>query len=129
MNIDRERAAFEWWASDEGENPQATERIGGCYKLSQIQSYWMAWQARAALQVECDALAEASSAALSEIEEIMQEAYNSAYPVCCGRPGQECCGSPAPEWSEVDQRTMDRLGHHQRALNSALATYREQGGD
>ena len=51
MNTEQERAAFEWWASDEGENPQAVERVGECYKLAQIQSYWMAWQAgRAALQ-------------------------------------------------------------------------------
>lgn len=56
MNIERERAAFEWWASDEGESPQATERVGGCYKLAQIQSYWMAWQARAARRDECEKL-------------------------------------------------------------------------
>lgn len=50
MNTEQERAAFEWWASDEGENPRAVERVGECYKLAQIQSYWMAWKARAALQ-------------------------------------------------------------------------------
>ena len=50
VNNEQERAAFEWWASDEGESPQAEERVGECYKLAQIQSYWMAWQARAALQ-------------------------------------------------------------------------------
>lgn len=49
MNIERERAAFEWWASDEGESPRAVERVGECYKLAQIQSHWEAWQARAAL--------------------------------------------------------------------------------
>lgn len=52
MNIERERAAFEWWASDEGESPRAVERVGECYKLAQIQSYWIAWQARAALQLQ-----------------------------------------------------------------------------
>lgn len=51
MNIERERAAFEWWASDEGKNLRAKERVGECYKLAQIQSYWMAWKARAALQL------------------------------------------------------------------------------
>ncbi|MGU5162784.1 hypothetical protein [Pseudomonas aeruginosa] len=44
-----ERAAFEYWASDEGLYPKAVERAGNCYKLAQTQSYWMAWQARAAL--------------------------------------------------------------------------------
>lgn len=44
-----ERAKFEYWASDEGIYPKAVERYGNCYKLAQTQSYWMAWQARAAL--------------------------------------------------------------------------------
>lgn len=44
-----ERAAFEYWASDEGIYPKAVERSGNCYKLAQTQSYWMAWQARASL--------------------------------------------------------------------------------
>lgn len=74
-------------------------------------------------------LVEAAEAALGEIEGIMQEAYNSAYPVCCGRPGSECCGSPEPEWEEADQRMMDRLEPHQKALREALAAHRKQGGD
>lgn len=44
-----ERAAFEAWASDDGEFPKAVERSGHGYKLMQTQTYWMAWQARAAL--------------------------------------------------------------------------------
>lgn len=44
-----DRAAFEWWASDEGESPKAVERAGHGYSLAQIQGYWIAWQARAAL--------------------------------------------------------------------------------
>lgn len=44
-----ERAAFEAWASDDGEFPKAVERSGHGYKLTQTQTYWMAWQARAAL--------------------------------------------------------------------------------
>ncbi len=52
MTTEQERAAFEWWASDEGESPRSVERAGECYKLAQIQSYWMAWQARAALQAQ-----------------------------------------------------------------------------
>ena len=44
-----ERAAFEYWASDDGETPTAVERAGHGYRLAQIQTYWVAWQARAAL--------------------------------------------------------------------------------
>lgn len=44
-----ERAAFEHWASDDGETPTAVERAGHGYRLAQIQTYWVAWQARAAL--------------------------------------------------------------------------------
>lgn len=50
-NID-ERAAFEHWASDDGETPTAVERAGHGYRLAQIQTYWVAWQARAALSVK-----------------------------------------------------------------------------
>jgi hypothetical protein len=75
---------------------------------------------------DVEALVEAAEAALGEIEVIMQEAYNSAYPVCCGRPGSECCGSPDPEWEEADQRMMDRLAPHQKALRDALAAHRKQ---
>ncbi|WP_374098626.1 hypothetical protein [Pseudomonas aeruginosa] len=55
-----ERAAFEYWASDEGLYPKAVERAGNCYKLAQTQSYWMAWQARAALAQPSPAQAEGS---------------------------------------------------------------------
>ncbi len=54
-----ERAKFEYWASDEGIYPKAVERSGNCYKLAQTQSYWMAWQARAALAPPSPAQAEA----------------------------------------------------------------------
>ena len=48
-----ERAAFEWWASDEGEHPRAIERNGnGNYKLAQTASAWAVWQARAALATQ-----------------------------------------------------------------------------
>ena len=74
-------------------------------------------------------LVEAAHNALREIEAIMHEAYNSAEPVCCGRPGLECCGDPAPEWSDYDQRMMDRLAPHQRALNAALAAHQHREGE
>lgn len=51
LKID-ERAAFEHWASDDGENPTAVERSGHGYRLAQIQTYWVAWQARASLIAE-----------------------------------------------------------------------------
>ncbi len=55
-----ERAKFEYWASDEGIYPKAVERSGNCYKLAQTQSYWMAWQARAALAQPSQSQYEAS---------------------------------------------------------------------
>jgi hypothetical protein len=78
------------------------------------------------LKVENAKLRGAAAGALTEIECVMHEAYNSATPVCCGRSGQECCGNPNPEWSEFDQRTMDRFAPHQRALNAALAATQEK---
>jgi len=44
-----ERAAFEQWASDNGEFPRAVARSGDVYHLMATQTYWLAWQARAAL--------------------------------------------------------------------------------
>ncbi|MBG4399177.1 hypothetical protein I4940_00005 [Pseudomonas aeruginosa] len=58
-----ERAKFEYWASDEGIYPKAVERSGNCYKLAQTQSYWMAWQARAALAQPSPAQAEQAEGA------------------------------------------------------------------
>lgn len=49
MDEAAERAAFEHWASDNGEWLRAVERSGDGYKLVQTQSFWMAWQARAQL--------------------------------------------------------------------------------
>jgi hypothetical protein len=67
-----------------------------------------------------DALLAASGAALIEIQNLLQETYNKAYPVCCGRPGQECCGSPEPEWSEYDQGIMSRFQPIEEALRKAM---------
>lgn len=63
----------------------------------------------------------AAIGALVEIRAIIGEAYNSAYPICCQRPGRECCGNPEPEWQEFDKRMMDRLVPHEQALSSALS--------
>ena len=74
------------------------------------------------------ALVDAASMALSAIGEVLNEAYHGAGVVCCGRhSGGECCGSPEPEWSETDQAAMDRFGPIHRALETALAAYRNRG--
>lgn len=44
-----ERAAFEQWASGNGELPRAVARSGDVYHLMATQTYWLAWKARAAL--------------------------------------------------------------------------------
>lgn len=71
-------------------------------------------------------LVKAASEALEEIQSVMYEAYNNAGLVCCGRSGSECCGCPNTEWSEADEKTMDRFCKHENALRSALAKFKEQ---
>ncbi|MFW4762685.1 hypothetical protein [Pseudomonas paraeruginosa] len=68
-----ERAAFEYWASDEGLYPKAVERAGNCYKLAQTQSYWMAWQARAALAQPSPTHAEQAEGAQEVPSPVSQE--------------------------------------------------------
>lgn len=67
-----ERAAFEYWASDEGLYPKAVERAGNCYKLAQTQSYWMAWQARASLAQPSPAQDEQAEAERPEVVAVME---------------------------------------------------------
>ncbi|MFG8721513.1 hypothetical protein ACEPTS_30605 [Pseudomonas aeruginosa] len=69
-----ERAKFEYWASDEGIYPKAVERSGNCYKLAQTQSYWMAWQARAAL-AEVERLRESKGDPVGSLEKCMKVMY------------------------------------------------------
>lgn len=59
--------------------------------------------------------------ALEQVQGAMKEAYNSAYPECCGRLGMECCGSPEPAWREEDQHIMDVLQPVQQELSAMLA--------
>ena len=58
---------------------------------------------------------------LEVIRDVMQLAYNRATPVCCGRQGYECCGSPIPEWGEFEQEIMDRLAPVERGLSKFVA--------
>lgn len=55
MSNELERAAFEHWFSDEGENPRAVERLGAGYKLAQAQQAWVVWVA--AMRAEREACA------------------------------------------------------------------------
>lgn len=50
-DVEQERAAFEAWATDNGEYPKAVERdSAGNYRLLKVHTDWIAWQAgRAAL--------------------------------------------------------------------------------
>lgn len=73
-------------------------------------------------------LLESATESLDEIQAVMQEAYNSAMPVCCGRAQNECCGYPDQEWNEHDQRTMDRFAPIERALRTAIAAAQQEGG-
>lgn len=62
--------------------------------------------------------------ALDAVRNVLQRAYNSAEPVCCGRAGTECCGSPEPEWSEYDQQIMNDLQPVEEYLSQALSAPR-----
>jgi hypothetical protein len=57
MIVRMEREAFERWASGGEDCPEAVERKGDGYKLIQIQWFWAAWKARAALQRPCQGIA------------------------------------------------------------------------
>lgn len=61
-------------------------------------------------------------AALTKVEDVLEAAYHNAYPECCGRAGQECCGDAVQAWSEADQKVMDVLSPIRRALSDILAT-------
>lgn len=54
MSDQQERAAFEAWATDNGEYPKAVERdSAGNYRLLKVHTDWIAWQAaRAALAAQ-----------------------------------------------------------------------------
>lgn len=67
------------------------------------------------------ALVEAADAALKAIQDTLEDAYHNAFPECCGQAYLECCGSPVQAWDERDQKIMDRLGPHEKALRAALA--------
>lgn len=57
---------------------------------------------------------------LADVRDKLQEANNEAYPVCCGRSGSECCGSPEPEWPAHAMKIMDTLGPVERNLSALL---------
>lgn len=57
---------------------------------------------------------------LADVRDKLQQAKNEAYPVCCGRPGSECCGDPEPEWPVHAMKIMDTLGPVERKLLALL---------
>ena len=62
------------------------------------------------------------------LRDVLEIAYNSAEPVCCGRPGVECCGSPEPEWRAFEQTIMDTLGPAEKALAESVQAAANQQG-
>ena len=59
--------------------------------------------------------------ALSQIEDALNDAYQSAGQGCCGHGYGECCGNPEPVWDAADQKIMYVLGPVQRALSDAVS--------
>ncbi|MEY1661556.1 hypothetical protein [Isoalcanivorax beigongshangi] len=79
------------------------------------------------LREERDALmASVVVVALEAVQDVLQDAYQSAYLVCCGQTGTECCGSPDPEWEPWAEQIMEKLGPIQNALSDAA---RAAGGE
>lgn len=56
---------------------------------------------------------------------MLHTAYQNAMPVCCGKPGQQCCGNPDPEWSAEDMKVMDSLGPIEKRISAMLAATNE----
>src|SRR5690606_22461957 len=47
---------------------------------------------------------------ISDIEFVCNAIHNeTAMQVCCGRPGQECCGSPDVDWTSWATEAMTKL--------------------
>ncbi|UVN13494.1 hypothetical protein FBPa8_0030 [Pseudomonas phage vB_PaeP_FBPa8] len=94
-----ERAKFEYWASDEGIYPRAVERSGNCYKLAQTQSYWMAWQARAALA----STPVADESPMAKMADALREKARQEQQAYQDRRNQATEWGPMPEGTEADR--------------------------
>ncbi|AUG88558.1 hypothetical protein [Pseudomonas phage TC6] len=94
-----ERAKFEYWASDEGIYPKAVERSGNCYKLAQTQSYWMAWQARAALA----STPVADESPMAKMADALREKARQEQQAYQDRRNQATEWGPMPEGTEADR--------------------------
>ena len=55
----------------------------------------------------------------------LNEAYQNAMPVCCGQPGQECCGNPVAEWNPSDIELMDSLGPVEKTISAMLTASKD----
>ena len=78
---------------------------------------WMAGHAR----VPVDVL----ETILEVVRGKLNEAYQNAMPVCCGQPGQECCGNPVAEWKPSDIELMDSLGPVEKTISAMLTASKE----
>lgn len=56
----------------------------------------------------------------------LNEAYQNAMPVCCGQPGQECCGNPVAEWNPSDIELMDSLGPVEKTISAMITASKER---
>ena len=79
---------------------------------------WMAGHVR----VPVDVL----EAIVEVVRGMLHTAYQNAMPVCCGKPGQQCCGNPDPEWNAADMEVMDSLGPVEKRISAMLAAAREK---
>ena len=64
---------------------------------------------------------------LESVRDAMSYAYNHAEPVCCGRAGSECCGTPEPEWPDWAEEIMAKLHHAENVLRAIVAAHNPSG--
>lgn len=92
-----------------------------------VREIQRSWETIAKLRAENERLRTATDKTLDAIQDALQDAYNNAGLVCCGRGGEECCGCPEPEWDATDQAIMDTLGPIEKQLRESIVP-QPQGG-
>jgi hypothetical protein len=119
------RAEFEQWAN--GRAHLDSFEIDGEKRYAALTAsiMWESWQAAHARYAGAPAQPKVSDERLAALLEIVQDALQDAYQnaglVCCGKSRMDCCGSPVADWSDADQKIMDALAPIQRELSAMLS--------
>ena len=64
------------------------------------------------------------------VEFVLNTIHNeTVMQVCCGRPGQECCGSPDADWPSWATEAMTKLSSVREFLRAADTSHGQQSAD